>query len=684
MYSTQVHVRPIGVDGISSRNIDEGDGTGAIDKPLKSLVFAVNSKTAGNLDIVLYRLTYSISDSLLILDDTVTIRDVDECSSPFYNTSNSKIEDVNLDYCALLIKGGSLVLNSIDVSISASTNPFVLIFITGAGSFEANGASITFSNMNSKLIESTQAIKSFKLTNIYTIPYDGAASTDSFIDLTLNSGSTFSVSDTTFKAPDPYVTEKSHLRHVTIKADSKPAVFLFSHVTFDSLGTDTTTASVVQILGTAIIPEEVFDHCTVPSGTAPLLQIHGESYPSQYDNILLKSSQNILGEFSQLGTELSYELINRRITYVGSRYVIQSELNGQLDVQSGGHLTVRGVSFIQQQRGNSVIYASSGDAVIVLEGVGFLVTSQEQIATGLGFLHSSDLREDLESINKKRQKINIDYYLKSLQKTSHSQILTKPFIDIYRGYSLTLSSIRFGDWIATNEIPLIRSVGAIQHALIENIKVSRVGRQYGGPHILDLNLRPPGEVVIRNVTIDGRGWVHNTKQPVSNQQSYYFTPKNLGKCITGQTEFEKIPIDPDVKLDVQFPGEFQWRQPAIKLTGGKLRISDTTFIGLGVDGALILQDVDADLANSTRFEENDVYRAAKAEGRKKLIPSEIESISDEEDSDNEYDETDRRIRELRRYPEYIKNVIVNGKTTLRAWNVSFIGEKLAKKKDSYQ
>jgi hypothetical protein len=136
-------------------------------------------------------------------------------------------------------------------------------------------------------------------------------------------------------------------------------------------------------------------------------------------------------------------------------------------------------------------------------------------------------------------------------------------------------------------------------------------------------------------------------------------------------------------LDVAVPDKFKWKYAAIKVKGGKLRISDSTFVGLGVDGALVLDGVDADLTNSTLFEENSVYEAAVAEGRKKLIPTEIKTLSDEDDSDEEYDEDDRRTRELRRYPEYVKNIIAEGETTLNAWNVSFIGEKLAKKKDSY-
>jgi hypothetical protein len=137
-------------------------------------------------------------------------------------------------------------------------------------------------------------------------------------------------------------------------------------------------------------------------------------------------------------------------------------------------------------------------------------------------------------------------------------------------------------------------------------------------------------------------------------------------------------------LSIDYPTEFEWKYPAVTINGGKLRISESKFIGLGVDGALELNDVEADIVNTTRFESNDVLSAFEAEGRKKKIPKELKTLNDDTDKLREFDNGDRRIKEVRRYRGYYKNILTRGKTILKAWNVTFIGDKLAKKKTSYK
>ncbi|KAA6362308.1 MAG: hypothetical protein EZS28_042164, partial [Streblomastix strix] len=180
------------------------------------------------------------------------------------------------------------------------------------------------------------------------------------------------------------------------------------------------------------------------------------------------------------------------------------------------------------------------------------------------------------------------------------------------------------------EKPLINVSGPLQYATIENVQVKKIGRNYGGPHILNLNLHPSGEAKINNVTIDGRGWVPSVDAKVGIKDKNEYVndeEEKKGKC--GKEIYKPVLNVEELAdtLDVAVPDKFNWKYPAIRVTGGKLRISDSTFVGLGVDGALVLDGVDADLTNSTLFEENSVYEAAVAEGRKKLIPTEIKTLS---------------------------------------------------------
>ncbi|KAA6394871.1 MAG: hypothetical protein EZS28_009602, partial [Streblomastix strix] len=359
-------------------------------------------------------------------------------------------------------------------------------------------------------------------------------------------------------------------------------------------------------------------------------------------------------------------------------------------INSNGHLTLRGITFIQQASGTNVISVNSASASLILEDVGFFVASRGLIEQELGNLEYSQDRKEYSKLKNKDQKINFDYFLRSLEKTKSSQALSNPFVKVRSGYSIALQSIKFGDWIVIDDIPLIDISGPVQYASIENIDVKHIGRKYGGPQVLNLKLRASGEAIINNVTIDGRGWVHekDIRDGIKDKNQYIHIDEEIiqkDKCGKEIYSYIKnIEEYIDSIIDVQIPDEFQWRYPAIKVNGGKLRISDSKFIGLGVDGALVLEGVDADITNTTRFEENDVLSAVKAEGRKSKVPSELKEASDVDDSDELIDDSDRRIHELRRYRGYIKNIIADKQTTLKAWNVSFIGEKLAKKKNSYK
>ncbi|KAA6361441.1 MAG: hypothetical protein EZS28_043032, partial [Streblomastix strix] len=304
-------------------------------------------------------------------------------------------------------------------------------------------------------------------------------------------------------------------------------------------------------------------------------------------------------------------------------------------------------------------------------------------------LPSSSDRKDLTKIESNKQKIDIDYYLRNLKRVSSSQILINPFLKIESGYSLVLSRIRFGDWIATSDEPLIDIKGQLQNALIENITLVRVGRQYGGPKLINLNIRSLGEAKISNVVVDGRGWVHQREireiQKTDKEYERLGVEAEKDKCgkeIVKEIVSEGEQLQTKDRI-IEYPSLVEWKHPSIKVKGGKLRIVDSTFVGLGVDGALVLEDVDAELSNTTRFEENDVLSAAKAGGITKKIPPEYKKVDDEKKND-QFDEDDRQIHELRRYRGYTKNLFAKGQTTLKAWNVSFIGEKLYKKKKAYK
>ncbi|KAA6314049.1 MAG: hypothetical protein EZS28_055650, partial [Streblomastix strix] len=148
----------------------------------------------------------------------------------------------------------------------------------------------------------------------------------------------------------------------------------------------------------------------------------------------------------------------------------------------------------------SVIQVNSINSVVSLEDVGFFVASRILVESGIGKLTSSKLRKDTSKLKKSDDKINIDYYyLRSLEKTTASEILVNPFVTVVSGYSLSLQGIKFCDWISSGDKPLIDVSGPLQYATIENVQVKKIGRKYGGPHILNLNLHPSGEAKINNV-----------------------------------------------------------------------------------------------------------------------------------------------------------------------------------------
>ncbi|KAA6399604.1 MAG: hypothetical protein EZS28_004870, partial [Streblomastix strix] len=681
-YQRDIHVRAGGEN--LQFNPDRTDvSIGSFGNPLKTIDYAVNQRDkAGNIDLILYRQNYPLQYPLWIYDDDITIKDEVFCSSPYYTTDKSVISASYGSSHAFSIRGGSFVLNAVNIDITSNVSPFVLIFITGQGSFEAKDASITVGATNSKLIDSNQFIKSFKLQNINPVTFTGTSLSSSLISTILNNVSTFDITDSTIDA-------RNNQRYASLRIDDTPINLIFKNVKFSSLSTNT-DSKIAQIYGIEINPIKIFDHNTIPDTTSyhPLLQTTNERFSGEYDDLLFKTKWSNLGQFNQLPSELSASLtINSKIAYIGARHVFQTIETSQLNVVVGGHLTLRGITFIQQATGVSVIQVNSINSVVSLEDVGFQVASQRLLESGVGKLTSSQFRKDASKIKKSDDKINIDYYLRSLEKTTASKILVNPFVTVVYGYSLSLQGIKFGDWISSGEKPLIDVSGPLQYATIENVQVKKIGRKYGGPHILNLNLHSSGEAKINNVTIDGRGWVPSIERKVDiRDKNEYLNDEEEEKGKCGKENDKPVQDEEELTdtLDVAVPDKFNWKYPAIKVKGGKLRISDSTFVGLGVDGALVLDGVEADLANSTLFEENSVYEAAEAEGRKKKIPSELKSLGDENDSDEEYDEDDRRIRELHRYRGYVKNVIAEGETTLKAYNVSFIGEKLAKKKDSYK
>ncbi|KAA6389739.1 MAG: hypothetical protein EZS28_014735, partial [Streblomastix strix] len=677
-----VHVQISGRNPINDP--DSGVIVGSSDNPLKTINYAVNLKDkVGDLTVILYRQIYPLQSPLWINDDNVYIKDENQYQNKYDYINKSVISSTIGSSNAFSIKEGSLVLNAINIDVTNSISPFVLVFITGQGSFEMNNASISMSSNNSKLIECIHAITSLKLLNINPISATGLSQSSSLIDLILNSNSKFELCNTS-------MTSSNNLRYITINLQDKPSNININKVQFNQLGQDD-NAKVAQIYGTKIIPEQVFSLCSILDSTSfhPLLQIPEENYSGQYDNLLLIVKWTNQQLFYLLPTELFSSItVNNTITFIGANSIFQTETSAQLNVVNEGHLTVRGVTFNQMAQGSSIITSSSANSFIILEDVCFQIAQKKNFESILEYLPSSRIRKDFTKLKNKYQQIDYDYYLRSLDKIGTAQILSNSFVNITFGYSLSLSNIKFGEWIVTDDIPLIDANGPLQHFLVENMQIKHIGRQYGGPHILNLNIYPSGEAKIKNVTIDGRGWVHlsNWMKGINNKN----TQNSSGKLTLDQKQGKQIGkyiINEIINntLNVDFTNEFKWKYPAIKVNGGKLRVSDSKFVGLGVDGALVLEDLEAYLANSTRFEENDALNTAKAEGlNKNIIPSEYKSASDEEDSDKQIDEDDRQLKELRRYRGYVKNLLAYGKTTLKAHNVSFIGEKLSQKKKSFK
>ncbi|KAA6367451.1 MAG: hypothetical protein EZS28_037022, partial [Streblomastix strix] len=465
--SENVHVRNNGYDPIHAPSTEKQ--IGSFDYPLKTIDYAVNLKSNnGDLNVVLYRQQYTITNPLLILDNTVTIGDEVLCSSPYYTSGKSTIISSSSSFDsnhAFIIRGGSLILNQINIDISSSANPFDLILLSGAGSFEANNAdTIRINAVDSKLIQSIQIFKSFKLQNINSLT-SSQSSPSSLIDIKLNTESTFEISNTA-------VNVQNNIRLASIKVEGKPALFSFNRVSFQSVGTDTIIAKAVQILGAKFNPVELFNFCTVPNITHPLIQLSGEEYPGQYDGALLKLQwDKNLDQFDTLPSILQYESVSTKRTYIGARHVLQLNVAAQVIVNSNGHLTLRGITFIQQATGSSVVQVNSASAHLILEDVGFYVASRGLIETELGNLENSQDRKDYSKLKNKDSKINFDYFLRSLEKTKSSQALSNPFVKVGSGYSITLQSIKFGDWIVIEDIPLIDISGPVQYASIENIDV---------------------------------------------------------------------------------------------------------------------------------------------------------------------------------------------------------------------
>ncbi|KAA6396772.1 MAG: hypothetical protein EZS28_007703 [Streblomastix strix] len=104
----------------------------------------------------------------------------------------------------------------------------------------------------------------------------------------------------------------------------------------------------------------------------------------------------------------------------------------------------------------------SPDAIVVFDDIGFLVANRRLIEYGQAELPSFQDRQDLTKIETNNQKIYLNF----------------------------------------------QQINLKRNALIENITLVRFGRQYGGPRLLNLNIRSLGEAKISNVVVDGRGWVH--------------------------------------------------------------------------------------------------------------------------------------------------------------------------------
>ncbi|KAA6359174.1 MAG: hypothetical protein EZS28_045299, partial [Streblomastix strix] len=250
---------------------------GSFGNPLKTIDYAVNQRDkAGSIDLILYRQNYALQYPLWIYDDDITIKDELFCSSPYYTTDKSVISASYGSSHAFSIRGGSFVLNAVNIDITSTVSPFVLIFITGQGSFEVKDASITVAATNSKLIDSNQFIKSFKLKNINPVTFTGSSLSSSLISTILNDVSTFDITDTTIDA-------RNNQRYASLRIDDTPVNLIFKNVKFSSLGTNT-DSKIAQIYGIEINPIKIFDHSTIPDTTSyhPLLQITNERFSGEY------------------------------------------------------------------------------------------------------------------------------------------------------------------------------------------------------------------------------------------------------------------------------------------------------------------------------------------------------------------------------------------------------------------
>ncbi|KAA6379663.1 MAG: hypothetical protein EZS28_024811, partial [Streblomastix strix] len=263
--------------------------------------------------------------------------------------------------------------------------------------FEAEKTNIRVSSINSKLFESTQAIKLFRIIDWSTLTSD-LNSTSSLIDIILNSESTFEVADSTFDA-------LRNLRYADIKVESKPLRFIFSKVTF--IGTnDVATTKIAQISGAPIQIADVFDHCTVPTTKRSLIQIPGENYICQYDSTLLNIS--LKGKFDEvvsLVPEIAEPFVaTKDISYVGERYVMQTNSDAQIRVLSTVNLQLRAITFIKQTGGLNIIKVYSLEAVVVLDDIGFLVANRRLIESGQAELPSFKIEwilQKLKTINRR-------------------------------------------------------------------------------------------------------------------------------------------------------------------------------------------------------------------------------------------------------------------------------------------
>lgn len=131
-------------------------------------------------------------------------------------------------------------------------------------------------------IETSQAIKTFKLTNgcSVTFPQYIEYMSQILMNITIGSGSVFEVTDTVFDArtaTTPFMLYHTRLASITV--ENKPDSLKFKNVEFYAIGRDTVSAKIIRFIGVEINPREVFDHCVSAVADSPLLQIPGESYP---------------------------------------------------------------------------------------------------------------------------------------------------------------------------------------------------------------------------------------------------------------------------------------------------------------------------------------------------------------------------------------------------------------------